>query len=200
MKFRKPPEGPQEHIPRASRFGELLEGHVAPRQGGAEPRAEDLHGELQPQPAPGDGRPGLGQRLALAFFTLRKFHDPLMAAACLIGEERWGFLRGKGKAFISRCNLYDFFLSAERHLDAYEAGGSPEDLRCFSENFVKIEKFAFLHPRSLSASDERRLMGDRSAYLRRLNSRLDERVDEGRMERQELDCMLERSRRLFMAS
>ena len=160
-------------------------------------RPEEACGEMRAEIILGKGYPGAFQRARLAFFVMRKFHDPAMAAASFIPPGRHGaFLKEKDSAFINRCNLYDFYKAAERYLAEYSKDRNPGALRCFCEHFLKVERYERLHaPRSMSEADERRLAQDRLRYLRALNGRLGTEVEEGRIARLEVEVAMARSGR-----
>ncbi len=177
----------------------VMAGRAEPPKMGPELDPDEACGEMRAELRIGRGYPGRYQRARLALFVLRKFHDPGMAASCILMPSSHGeYLRAKDSAFINRCNIYDFYKAAERYLRQYERGGRPEELRCFCEHFLKVERFERLHSRKdMSDSDERRLAQDRLGYLRALNGRLDRMMQSGRLDSIGLEAAMERAGRFL---
>ncbi len=160
---------------------------------------DEACGEMRAELRIGMGYPGRYQRARLALFVLRRFHDPGMAASCILSPSSHGdYLRSKDSAFINRCNIYDFYKAAERYLRQYAKSSDPQELRCFCEHFLKVERFERLHAsKTMSDSDERRLAQDRLGYLRALNCRMDGMMQSGRMDRMELEAAMEHAGRFL---
>lgn len=164
---------------------------LVPKEEPKDLNPEDACGEMRKELEPERACPGAYQRARLALFILRKFGDPLMAAASLIPPSRHGeFLKAKDSALINRCNLYDFYKAAERYLHQYAKDAQPDELRCFCEHFLKVERYGLHARKTMSDSDERRLARDRLRYLRALNGMLDEEVGSGRMDRLEIEAAM----------
>ncbi len=167
--------------------------------GGPELKPEEACGEMRAELRIGRGYPGRFQRARLALFVLRRFHDPGMAVSCVLPPSSHGeYLKAKDSAFINRCNMYDFYKAAERYLRQYAKSSDPQELRCFCEHFLKVERFERLHARkTMSDSDERRLANDRLDYLRALNGRLDGMMRSGRLDGMELEAAMEHAGRFL---
>lgn len=204
MKFwkRNTPKPEREDAARAFAADPLVEraGMAGPTEAaGSELKPEEACGELRGGLFLGKAYPGLFQRARLALFVLRKFRDPGMAAASFIPPSRHGgFLKAKDSAFINRCNLYDFYKAAERYLGQYAKSNNPQELRCFCEYFLKVERFERLHARKeMSGPDERRLALDRLGYLRALDGMLDGMIQSGRLDRTKAEAAMEHAGRFL---
>ncbi len=202
-KSRSPKPG-RDDAARTIAANPLVERTVVAEQNEASGRRQELNpeeacGEMRAELRIGRGYPGRYQRARLALFVLRKFHDPGMAASCILTPSSHGeYLKSKDSAFINRCNIYDFYKAADRYLRQYERSGGPEELRCFCEHFLKVERFERLHSRKdMSDSDERRLAQDRLGYLRALNGMLDRMMQAGRLDRIELEAAMEHAGRFL---